>query len=69
MVIAFAVLPIRGLVAAYLIKSWGVFRVQILDGIGAGLQSVAVPALVRAAIITGACGGRSDGDPSALAPG
>ena len=39
-------LPIRGLIAAHLIKSWGVFPVQILDGVGAGLQSVAVPALV-----------------------
>jgi MFS family permease len=37
---------VRGLIAAYLIKGWGVFPVQILDGIGAGLQSVAVPALV-----------------------
>jgi MFS family permease len=46
LLISFAALPIRGLVAAYFIKSWGVFPVQILDGVGAGLQSVAVPALV-----------------------
>ena len=46
MLISFAVLPIRGLVAAYLVTSWGVFPVQILDGVGAGLQSVAVPGLV-----------------------
>jgi MFS family permease len=46
MLISFAALPLRGLIAAYVIKSWGVFPVQILDGIGAGLQSVAVPALV-----------------------
>jgi MFS family permease len=46
MLISFAALPIRGLIAAYVIKSWGVFPVQILDGIGAGLQSVAVPGLV-----------------------
>ena len=46
LLISFAVLPIRGLIAAYLIRSWGVFPVQILDGIGAGLQSVAVPGLV-----------------------
>jgi MFS family permease len=46
MLISFAALPVRGLIAAYTIKSWGVFPVQILDGIGAGLQSVAVPALV-----------------------
>jgi hypothetical protein len=44
--ISFAALPLRGLIAAYFIKSWGVFPVQILDGVGAGLQSVAVPALV-----------------------
>jgi MFS family permease len=46
MLISFAALPIRGLIAAYVIKSWGVFPVQILDGIGAGLQSVGVPGLV-----------------------
>jgi MFS family permease len=46
MLISFAALPLRGLVAAYFIKSWGVFPVQILDGVGAGLQSVAVPSLV-----------------------
>jgi len=44
--VSFAVLPVRGIIAAYTIKSWGVFPVQILDGIGGGLQSVAVPALV-----------------------
>jgi predicted MFS family arabinose efflux permease len=46
MLISFAALPLRGLIAACVIKTWGVFPVQILDGIGAGLQSVAVPALV-----------------------
>ena len=46
MLISFAALPLRGLIAACVIKSWGVFPVQILDGIGAGLQSVAVPVLV-----------------------
>jgi MFS family permease len=46
MLISFIALPVRGLIAAYLIKAWGVFPVQILDGIGAGLQSVAVPSLV-----------------------
>jgi MFS family permease len=46
LMISFAALPVRGLVAACLIKSWGVFPVQILDGVGAGLQSVAVPGLV-----------------------
>ena len=44
--ISFLTLPVRGLIAATVIKGWGVFPVQILDGIGAGLQSVAVPALV-----------------------
>jgi MFS family permease len=46
MLISFAVLPVRGLVAAHLTAGWGVFPVQILDGVGAGLQSVAVPGLV-----------------------
>lgn len=44
--LTFIVLPIRGMTAAYLITSWGVWPVQALDGIGAGLQSVAVPAMV-----------------------
>ncbi|WP_244876870.1 MFS transporter [Acidocella facilis] len=39
-------MPIRGIVAAHLIVAWGVYPVQMLDGIGAGLQSVAVPSLV-----------------------
>jgi MFS family permease len=34
------------MLAAHLIVGWGVFPVQILDGVGAGLQSVAVPAFV-----------------------
>jgi hypothetical protein len=46
MLISFAALPIRGVIAAHIIRSWGVFPVQILDGVGAGLQSVAVPGLV-----------------------
>jgi MFS family permease len=46
LLISFAALPIRGLIAAFLIGRWGVYPVQFLDGIGAGLQSVAVPALV-----------------------
>ena len=44
--ITFLILPIRGVIAAYFITSWGVFPVQILDGIAAGIQSVAVPGLV-----------------------
>jgi len=46
MLISFASLPIRGLIAGSFIESWGVWPVQALDGIGAGLQSVAVPGLV-----------------------
>jgi MFS family permease len=46
LLISFIALPIRGVVAAYLISRWGVYPVQVLDGIGAGLQSVAVPGLV-----------------------
>src|SRR6202041_3914188 len=46
LLISFVALPIRGLIAAHWINHWGVYPVQILDGIGAGLQSVAVPALV-----------------------
>ena len=46
LLVSFVALPIRGLIAAFVINRWGVYPVQILDGIGAGLQSVAVPALV-----------------------
>ena len=46
LLITFIALPIRGLVAASVIQGWGVFPVQVLDGVGAGLQSVAVPGLV-----------------------
>jgi MFS family permease len=44
--IAFTALPIRGLLAAGVITTWGVIPVQMLDGIGAGMLSVAVPGLV-----------------------
>ncbi|MDI3315827.1 MAG: MFS transporter [Mycobacterium sp.] len=44
--IAFTALPIRGLIAAGIITPWGIIPVQILDGIGAGMLSVAVPGLV-----------------------
>ncbi|MDR6643543.1 MFS family permease [Luteibacter sp. 1214] len=44
--VTFLALPLRGALAAFFINRWGVFPVQVLDGIGAGLQSVAVPALV-----------------------
>ena len=46
LLISFMALPIRGLLAANMIDAWGVYPVQALDGIGAGLQSVAVPGLV-----------------------
>jgi MFS family permease len=46
LLISFLALPIRGVIAAHLIQNWGVYPVQILDGVGAGLQSVAVPGLV-----------------------
>ena len=46
LLISFASLPLRGLLAGSFIENWGVWPVQALDGIGAGLQSVAVPGLV-----------------------
>ena len=46
LLISFAALPVRGLIAALWMVHWGVYPVQLLDGVGAGLQSVAVPALV-----------------------
>jgi MFS family permease len=46
LLMAFIALPIRGVIAAFVINGWGVYPVQILDGVGAGLQSVVVPALV-----------------------
>ena len=46
LLVSFLALPVRGLVAAKLHAHWGMYPVQILDGVGAGLQSVAVPNLV-----------------------
>ena len=46
MLVSFASLPLRGFLAGTFIEHWGVWPVQALDGIGAGLQSVAVPGLV-----------------------
>ncbi len=46
LLISFAALPVRGIIAGTVIEHWGVWPVQALDGIGAGLQSVAVPGLV-----------------------
>jgi MFS family permease len=52
LLVSFIALPIRGVLAACVMNKWGVYPVQILDGIGAGLQSVAVPGLV-ARILSG----------------
>jgi predicted MFS family arabinose efflux permease len=46
MLLSFIVLPLRGVLAALFMEPWGVYPVQILDGVGAGLQSVVVPGLV-----------------------
>lgn len=46
MLVSFLSLPLRGLIASQMISEVGLYPVQILDGIGAGLQSVAVPGLV-----------------------
>jgi MFS family permease len=52
LLISFVALPIRGVIAAHVMNKWGLYPVQVLDGIGAGLQSVAVPGLV-ARILSG----------------
>lgn len=46
LLVSFMALPIRGVLAGLFINWWGVYPVQMLDGVGAGLQSVAVPGLV-----------------------
>jgi MFS family permease len=46
LLVSFMALPVRGIIAAWLLNKLGVYPVQMLDGIGAGLQSVAVPGLV-----------------------
>jgi MFS family permease len=43
---SFLALPVRGILAFFFTGWWGVVPVQILDGVGAGLQSVAVPGMV-----------------------
>jgi len=43
---SFLVLPLRGIFACFLTGWWGVVPVEILDGIGVGLQGVAVPGMV-----------------------
>jgi MFS family permease len=44
--IAFTTLPARALIASHVMTSWGVLPVEVLDGVGAGILSVAVPGLV-----------------------
>ena len=44
--VSFLVLPLRGLLACFLSGWWGVVPVEILDGIGIGLQGVAVPGMI-----------------------
>lgn len=46
LLIAFALLPIRGVVAHSLIVAWGVWPVETLDGIASGLLSVGAPGLI-----------------------
>jgi MFS family permease len=46
LLIAFALLPIRGLLAGALITGWGVWPVELLDGVASGLLSVAAPGLI-----------------------
>ena len=45
-VLALVALPIRGILAAVVTGPIGLFPVQVLDGVGAGLLGVAVPGLV-----------------------
>jgi predicted MFS family arabinose efflux permease len=46
LLVSFLMLPLRGIFACFLTGWWGVVPVEILDGIGTGLQSVAVPGMV-----------------------
>jgi predicted MFS family arabinose efflux permease len=46
LLVSFLALPARGVLAYWITGWWGVLPVQILDGVGAGLQSVAVPGMV-----------------------
>ncbi|WP_050386326.1 MFS transporter [Bradyrhizobium pachyrhizi] len=46
LLLSFLALPVRGVLTCFLSGWWSVLPVQILDGIGAGLQSVAVPGMV-----------------------
>ncbi|KAJ0165047.1 putative MFS-type transporter [Colletotrichum tanaceti] len=44
--LSYVALPVRAAVAGRFIESWGVWPVQILDGVGSGIQSVAIPGLL-----------------------
>jgi MFS family permease len=46
LLVSFLMLPLRGILAYFLTGWWGVVPVEILDGIGTGLQSIAVPGMV-----------------------
>jgi predicted MFS family arabinose efflux permease len=46
LLIAFALLPLRGLLASVMITGWGVWPVETLDGVTSGLLSVAAPGLI-----------------------
>ncbi|MGH6958605.1 MAG: MFS transporter [Caulobacteraceae bacterium] len=46
LLIAFALLPLRGLLAGALVTGWGVWPVETLDGVTSGFLSVAAPGLI-----------------------
>jgi MFS family permease len=46
LLVSFLALPLRGILAFFFTGWWGVVPVEILDGIGIGLQGVAVPGMV-----------------------
>lgn len=46
LLVSFSSLPVRCALAGSLIEGWAVWPVQVLDGVGAGLQSVATPGVV-----------------------
>jgi predicted MFS family arabinose efflux permease len=46
LLIAFALLPLRGVLAGALITGWGVWPVETIDGVTSGLLSVAAPGLI-----------------------
>ena len=46
LLVSFLVLPLRGILAYFLSGWWGVVPIEVLAGVGTGLQSVAVPGMV-----------------------